>query len=149
VPGNKREISTTFRPDGCGNLKNCNIAVAATIDRGQVVGQSGDGATGAFRAFIWQGGVITDLNALIPAGSDLFLVAPFEINSRGQIVGIAVQNSTGQSHGFLATPTKGGSIGSGPTRGESPKIALPENLRKLLWQRLGLGRFGASVMRPK
>ncbi len=31
MPGNKCEISTTFRPDGCGNLKNCNIAVAAHL----------------------------------------------------------------------------------------------------------------------
>ena len=114
----------------------------AINNKGQVVGQSGD------RAFIWQRGVMTDLNTLIPAGSDLFLVAPFEINSVGRIVGVAVQNSTGQSHAFLATPTKEGSFGIGP-RGESPKIALPENLRKLIRQRSGLSRFGAGPTGPQ
>ncbi len=71
--------------------------------KGQVVGLSFD-ASGNMRPFLWQNGVMTDLNTLIPAGSPLFLLAPFNINSRGQIAGCALQTSTGEIHTFLATP---------------------------------------------
>jgi uncharacterized membrane protein len=42
------------------------------------------------RAFLWQGGVMTDLNSLIPAGSDVFLIQAHDLNDRGQIVGSAL-----------------------------------------------------------
>lgn len=103
------------------------------------------------RAFLWQNGVMTDLNTLIPLDSPLLLwEATGTINSRGQIAGVALQKSTGQFHAFLANPCgekRGGNEGcrddaegSTATRGEAsehPKVALPENVRKLLQQQLG------------
>jgi len=114
----------------------------AINSKGQVAGDSAD-MDGTDRAFLWQNGMMTDLNTLIPADSPLFLIAGFSINSRGQIAGIAFEISTGQVHGFLATPSHGHGTGENATlaaRGatsERPKVVLPENVRKMLQQRLG------------
>ena len=72
-------------------------------DSGQAVGFSVDGATGNPTAFVWQKGVMTDLNALIPANSPLYLLMAQVINSRGEIVGLGLTNA-GEVHGFLAKP---------------------------------------------
>jgi probable HAF family extracellular repeat protein len=72
-------------------------------DAGEVVGVSLDASFNG-RAFLWQNGVMTDLNTLIPADSPLFLMVAPSISARGQIAGIAVEKSTGKAHGFLATP---------------------------------------------
>ena len=112
-------------------------------DLGQVVGGSWD-ADGNDRAYIWQNGVMTDLNSLIPPDSPLYLIeATGTINDRGQIAGIALQTSTGEVHAFLATPTKG------PWEiNERSKVVLPENVRNLLQQRRG-GRFGHKPARSQ
>ena len=72
-------------------------------DAGDIVGISFDGDFNA-RAFLRpDGGKPVDLNSLIPAGSPLFLVDACSINSRGEIIGIAI-DTTGEAHGYLATP---------------------------------------------
>jgi len=112
---------------------------------GQVVGGS-CGATGC-SAILWQDGTMRDLNNLIPAGSSLYLYFAHDINSRGEIVGMALWNGTSEFHAFLATPTNpdtadgNATLTPGATR-ERPKVTLPENVRKLLQKRLGFGRFG-------
>ncbi len=119
-------------------------------NKGQVVGASCD-ISGNCRGFLWQNGVMTDLNTLIPADSALHPVIAFQINARGQISGLGVQVSTGELHAFLATPTPGDAASGGATpaaRGEireSPKVALPESVRKLLQQRLGFGQLGIGM----
>jgi probable HAF family extracellular repeat protein len=121
-------------------------------DKSQVVGLSCD-INGNCRPFLWQREVMTDLNTLIPANAGLSLLLPFDINSRGQIVGLAVEISTGNLHAFLATPVNGDAVsgnampaarGQSQSR-ESPKVALPETIRKLLQRRLGFGRLGIGV----
>lgn len=72
-------------------------------DKGEVVGVSCD-MNGNCRAFLWQNGTMTDLNALISPRSPLYLLIAYDINSRGQIAGQALQIGTGQLHAFLATP---------------------------------------------
>jgi hypothetical protein len=62
------------------------------------------------RAFVWQNGVMSDLNSLVPADSPLFLLLPLSINSSGEIVGNAVDQRTGEIHGFLATPRIGAAM---------------------------------------
>jgi len=108
-----------------------------------VVGGSLD-INGNERAFLWQNGVMTDLNTLIPADSPMFLLeAQGRINSRGQIAGFASLTGTDEVHAFLATPSHGHGAGENATlaaRGatnKSPKVVLPENVRKMLRQRLG------------
>ena len=70
-------------------------------DKGQAVGTSFP-ATGS-RAFIWQDGVMTDLNTLISAGSPLYLLEAFGINDRGQIAGFG-SLSNGDLRAYLLTP---------------------------------------------
>jgi probable HAF family extracellular repeat protein len=110
---------------------------------GQVVGGSWD-AEDNDRAILWQNGVMTDLNTLILPDSPLYLIeATGTINDQGQIAGIALQISTGETHAFLATPT----TMWWPIR-ERPKVVLPNNVRKLLQQRRSV-RFGIKRMRPQ
>jgi probable HAF family extracellular repeat protein len=58
-------------------------------------------------AFIWQNGVMTDLNTLFPANSNLHATMANKINARGQISGMATVLSgqdQGNIHSFLLTP---------------------------------------------
>jgi hypothetical protein len=50
---------------------------------------------------------MSDLNALIPANSSMYLLTAFAINDEGQIAGFGVVTSgpdAGKVHGFLVTP---------------------------------------------
>lgn len=73
-------------------------------DKGQVEGQSctAQGFPDC-TVFIWQNGVMRDLNAIATPGSSLFALDTGKINARGQIVGFAVTDA-GEGHAFLATP---------------------------------------------
>ncbi len=89
-----------------GTLPGDSLSLAFGInDRGQVVGQS-IGAGGS-RAFLWENGVMTDLNTLVPPGS-LDLVYANDINASGEIAGGAFDPGTGESPAFLAIPAHGG-----------------------------------------
>jgi probable HAF family extracellular repeat protein len=70
-------------------------------DTGQVIGMSNyiPGDESSIHAFLWQNGVMTDLNAQIPGGSGWVLGQANGINRAGQVVG------TGTKGGFLLTPT--------------------------------------------
>jgi hypothetical protein len=78
----------------------------------------------------------------------LYLLFGTVINSRGEIAGFGA-TSSGDIHGFLATPNSGKfgrasaeSVASGVT---SP-VDLSEDARKLVRQRLPFGRLGVSPM---
>jgi probable HAF family extracellular repeat protein len=130
-----------------GTLPGDVVSAASGINnRAQVTGASIDSA-GNLRAFLWQNGVMTDLNSLIPPNSPLYLMHACSINSRGQIVGYALQISTGELHAYLATPVTGednfaryaSSSGAGPA-----KIAIPEGARKQLQKWVHIGRFATA-----
>ncbi|MGC2110321.1 MAG: hypothetical protein WA655_12445 [Candidatus Korobacteraceae bacterium] len=72
-------------------------------DAGEIVGVSLD-ASYNLRAFLWRNGHMIDLNRLVPADSPLSLMLGVTITSGGEIVGLALDKSTGEFHGFLATP---------------------------------------------
>ena len=124
-----------------GTLPGDVSSVAYGItNEGQTVGTSYD-LSGNPRAFLLQRGVMTDLNTLIPSGSPLFLLDGNAINSSGEIVGDALQVSSGEVHAYLATPCSGrcedgaeGTPAAGSATGERLKITLPENVRNLLRQ---------------
>ncbi len=61
----------------------------------------------ACRAFLWEHGVMTDLSDLAPGYSGQ-LCAANDINDLGRITGEAIQEGTGQSVAFLATPVAPG-----------------------------------------
>jgi len=73
-------------------------------DKGQVTGQSCS-ANGwpDCTVFVWQNGIVRDLNALATPDSSLFALDTGKMNARGQIVGFAVTDA-GEGHAFLATP---------------------------------------------
>ena len=136
-----------------GTLPGDFLSFASGInDVGRVVGQSCDISFNC-RAFVWQNGVMTDLNNLIPAGSGLFVLGAFSINFGGQIVGLALQENTGEVHAFLATPTHGdGDGGDSSSASQSsaratPRVTLPANVRKLLRQELAK-RYHLRGLRP-
>jgi len=54
------------------------------------------------RAFVWTGGVMSDLNALIPAGSGWTLENANAINDAGRIVGSGLRG--GKTRAFLLIP---------------------------------------------
>ncbi|HXB67910.1 MAG TPA: hypothetical protein VNY05_06690 [Candidatus Acidoferrales bacterium] len=136
-----------------GTLSGDFASLALDInDRGDVVGASLD-ANFNPRAFLRQNGAMADLNTLIPSGSPLFLMLASSINSSGEIVGLAFQPSTGDLHGFLATPRSGEDVGDSESdlaapaaQGLASPMVLPENVRNLMQQRMPFGRFGARIV---
>jgi probable HAF family extracellular repeat protein len=72
-------------------------------ERRQVVGVSFSEGFATCRAFLWEHGTMSDLNDLAPGYSG-HLCAANDINDRGQITGEAVQQGTGRSAAFLASP---------------------------------------------
>jgi probable HAF family extracellular repeat protein len=113
---------------------------AETINsRDQAVGTSFD-ASGNMHPFLWQDGVMMDLNTLIPPDSPWLLLEALGNNDRGQIVGYAFNTTTGEVHGFLATPAPGTEntpLAAPGSTIERPKVVLPENVRKMLQQQPG------------
>jgi len=71
-------------------------------EKRQVVGLSCD-ADGNCRAFMWQNGVMTDLNSAKPASYAAILEQARDINEAGEIAGRSL-DSTGVRRAFLATP---------------------------------------------
>ncbi len=143
-------VAALWQPDGTltnheplpGDLD----AFATGINNlGQVVGNDFDSNFNWSHGFIWQNGVMTDLNTLIPADSNLSIISASNINERGQISGMAtVVNGpdAGNIHAYLATPVDA-SIGTSMADvvRTHPKSTLPANVGKQLLQRFGLGRF--------
>jgi probable HAF family extracellular repeat protein len=119
-------------------------------NNGQVVGASCDNM-GNCRAFLWQNKAMMDINALIPANSPLYLMFAEGINDAGEIVGLALETSTGETHAFVATPSNPAaaeSLSPAAQAAASPMV-LPENARKQLQQRLRFGRAGAGLAGPR
>jgi probable HAF family extracellular repeat protein len=67
------------------------------------------GMTEQFAPFLWQNGVMTNLNNLIPSNSGWVLLQAFAINNAGQIVGDGTYQ--GQTRAFLLTPNGNGAQG--------------------------------------
>jgi probable HAF family extracellular repeat protein len=81
-----------------------NSGALGINDRGEVVGLSLD-ANFNLRAMLWENRVPLDLNALVSDNdSGLYLQLAESINSSGEIIGFALEKSTGDTHAYLATP---------------------------------------------
>jgi probable HAF family extracellular repeat protein len=119
-------------------------------EKGQVVGFSCD-INFNCRAFLWEKGVMTDLNTLLAPGSSLYLTFGGGINDFGEIAGSAFDPNTGESPAFLAIPcderhaddrdcqdAAQSAIGV-----ERSKVVLPENGREHL-RRFGMGMSRAQ-----
>jgi probable HAF family extracellular repeat protein len=99
-----------------------NSIAYAINNHGQVVGQSFGGPEGA-RAFVWENGKATDLNAIASGDPGMYLIYAEAINDRGDISGQActfVDNAcvlpaspSSPTPTFLAVPQHGENAGSG------------------------------------
>jgi probable HAF family extracellular repeat protein len=69
----------------------------------QIVGQSCD-VDDNCRAFLWQNGVMTDLNDIVGFGYDDVLTTANDIDDFGRITGQGFDDDAGQFVAFLATP---------------------------------------------
>jgi probable HAF family extracellular repeat protein len=121
-----------------GDLASNGISIN---DGGSVVGVSLD-ANFNPRAFLWQKGVMTDLNTLVAGDAPLYLLTACSINSRGEITGLGL-TSTGEIHTYLATPKHDVEIGDATLQGVVSRRALSDDARKLL------SRLGARIMGPQ
>jgi probable HAF family extracellular repeat protein len=99
-----------------------NSIAYAINNHGQVVGQSFGGPEGA-RAFVWENGKATDLNALVSGDAGVYLLYAEGIDDSGDITGQActfVDNAcvlppspSSPTPTFLAVPQHGGYAGAG------------------------------------
>jgi probable HAF family extracellular repeat protein len=113
-------------------------------ERRQVVGLSCTAGFASCRAFLWQGGVMTDLNALAPGYPD-HLVFANDINDRGQITGGAFDEEAGESPAFLAIPIDRRNGEDRDAVSPAAERVLSEQARQALLRRLGLD--GAELAR--
>ena len=114
-------------------------ALGINEDR-QVVGVSFSGDF-ACRAFIWEHGVMRDLDSLAPAYAGR-LCAANDINDFGQVTGEAVQEGTGRSVAFLASPRAHGSS-MAPTQLQKASPASWDLIRSVM-TRSGVRRADLS-----
>jgi probable HAF family extracellular repeat protein len=135
-------------------LPGDTYAIAYAInDEGVVVGQSFGGPEGS-RAFIWFAGKSYDLNALLPAGSPLYLVYAEGINDRNEITGqgcVLVDGACPASGAvmaaFLAVPHFKSAevhevLEANASSGAAPAVGVP----RLEYMR-PLRRYGAKISR--
>ena len=73
---------------------------------GQIVGTSCS-ASGSCRAFLWQNGVMVDLNTLVSPHGPTMLESAQDINDAGTITGRALNRRTGVRSAYQATPMEG------------------------------------------
>jgi probable HAF family extracellular repeat protein len=98
----------------------------------QVVGLSCSAGFAACRAFIWQDGVMTNLNSRITGGYGGYLVSADDINDSGEISGLAIDG--GAAVPFVATPaTQHASRTHFATT-----VSLPTPARRAMLRRLGV-----------
>lgn len=97
-----------------GTLNGYDCSGAFHINsKGQIVGNSfpcASGPDGPAHGFLWQNGLMTDLNAFVPPGSSLTLSFAGFINDRGEIAGVGVLPD-GNGHAVLLVPCGEGTEG--------------------------------------
>jgi len=130
-----------------GTLPGDSLSEATGLnDRGQVVGVSYPSS----HAFLWQDGVMTDLNTLIPPDSQLSLISTGDIDDKGEITGQACVLSNGscttEMPAFLAIPDCDWDA-SRAVSGQASTI-VPEEIRQQLVRHLAFGRFALEAAPP-
>ena len=124
-----------------GDVASVSISIN---DAGLIVGASLD-ANFNPRAFLWEDGVMTDLNTLVAGNSPLYLMTGCSINSRGEITGLGL-TSTGEIHTYLATPTRGVASGESNSQDAISRRIQSDDAHKQLQQQLSSARSGARFM---
>jgi len=140
-----------------GTLAGDDCSVANNVNSGgQVVGSSFPCAGGPSRGFLWQSGSIFDLNAYVPAGSDLTLSEATFVNDRGEITAQGVA-SNGDQHAVLLIPCGGCIVAEAKTAAtensrvpsDRPPSDAAATWRSRLARRLGRRHYIPSVVAPR
>jgi probable HAF family extracellular repeat protein len=97
-------------------------------DQGEIVGVSANADFSIARAFIRQNGKLVDLNSLVAGTSSLYLFTACSINTQGEIIGIGLDTNTGETHAYLASPTKEAAV----QQTSSKPMVLPDSVRAQL-----------------
>lgn len=100
------DLGPTPGPDVCvvGYPFYTDNVAREVNDCGQVVGHAECvGSGGPLAAFLWEDGVMSNLEDLIPAGSGWSLLTAEGVNDAGRIVGIGL-NPAGELHAFMLVP---------------------------------------------
>jgi probable HAF family extracellular repeat protein len=134
-PNPNQIISLGTLPGDVGSL------ASGINNQGQIVGSTWDSTFSWSHAFIYQNGVMTDLNTLFPKNSNLLATMGNRINDHGQISGMAIVQSgpdKGNIHAFLATPVRQ-SIGESmaDVARTLPKMTIPANVGNQVLRRFG------------
>jgi len=120
-----------------GTLPGDVQSVAQAInDAGQITGVSFDDH-GNPRPFLWQNGVMRDLNELVVGGAPLYLLFGPSINAFGAIAGFGVTEN-GDVHAFLALPA----IGKLADASFREPVPMPQNLQQVMGTAGGSFRIG-------
>jgi probable HAF family extracellular repeat protein len=120
-----------------GTLTGDFASTAISINDGcVVVGTSLDSNFNP-RAFVWQNGAMTDLNAALASNPQkMYLLLASSVNASGEIVGLAV-NGNGDLHGFLAVPDREANFLPLVERTISP-APLSESTKKTVFRKIGI-----------
>jgi probable HAF family extracellular repeat protein len=104
----------------------------------QVVGISCSAGFASCRGFLWQDGVMVDLNSLVVPGTADPIYAAGDIDDLGRIAGQTLNVMTNVASAFLAVPTRwpDGYKASLGIPASQPR--LPEQVRRELMRRLGV-----------
>lgn len=112
-------------------------------DERQVVGLSCDASFNDCRAFLWEDGVMTDLNDRIAFGDDdNTLLHARDINDRGMITGFALDAETEELKTYWAIPLPGhrSHRGNAAARGGKSRVpALSDDVKRAILHPLGSG----------
>jgi probable HAF family extracellular repeat protein len=114
-------------------------------ESGQVVGSSCT-VEGACLGFLWQNGVIKDLNdPNVTPGFNGVIINAQDINDDGQITGRAFDPATGEIRTFLAVPVSEGTNSKESVQSkEKAKVVVTNHLRQTIWQQRGIV-FGSNL----
>jgi len=121
-----------------GTLAGDSVSEAVSLnDQGQIVGLSCvDNTFANCHGFLWQDGVMTDLNNLIQPGN-LSIYTANDINSSGEIAGVAVDSATGEFLAMIAVPGPYSGSAGPSVHGDGPVLKTPSP-KEIVVPRIGL-----------
>jgi probable HAF family extracellular repeat protein len=114
-------------------------------DQDQAVGQVCD-ASGDCRGFIWQAGVMTDLNNLVSVHSGLYLLSGKWINAFGVIVGMAYDERTGETPAYVAIPDDRSTVYHNIA--PAPQAHLPARVRQAIRKQQHTAHVPCGALKP-